>query len=623
MSKIKELEEKINKARLNYYNGSSTVSDKVFDTWISELETLDPKNPAVIGIGAEPVSSWDKFTHKIPMGSLNKAQTDDEFKNWHNKYASDKNDFLLTLKLDGLSVSLIYENGVLVKGVTRGSGVTGEIITPNIIKMGGVPLRLKEKLNLTVRGEILLSKDNFKNHFKDGSNERNSASGTCRRHDGQDCDKLDILSYQLFCDELDFNTFEEQFTKLKQLGFNVPDHSIVKSADEAIKVKNEYHSVLRDQYPYLLDGLVIHLNDVAKHEEYGINNLRPYASLAIKFDSVAKEGTISHFDLQVGTMGRVTPVANFNPPVDLLGTKVSRASCHNFSNVKDLGLGVGAKVLICRSGDVIPFIEEVIEAPEEVLDQPTNCPECNSALINVGEYVQCINTTGCPAQRLGKLTNWIKELNVLEWGESVLTKLLDSGKVNDIADLYKLSVKDLESLDRMGEKSAKKCYDILHANKNIPLDIFLGGLSIPSIGGSTIRAIMNAGCDTIEKFGQLKAEHFEQVPGVGPSKAKALAEGLVYNQKLILDLLDVVTIKSKPIGKLSNTSVCFTGAMVNKRPILEKMAQDAGADVKSSVGKGLSYLVINDLNSTSSKAVKAKSLGTKLISEDEFLEIVK
>jgi len=622
MSKIKELEEKINKARVAYYNGQAIISDKLFDTWIDELTLLDPKNPAVIGIGSEPISSWEKYAHKIPMGSLNKSQTNSEIESWINKYKEDE--YLLTLKLDGLSVSLIYENGVLVKGVTRGAGTVGEIITSNIIKMGGVPLRLKDKIDITVRGEILLSKNNFKNFFQNSANERNAASGTCRRFDGENCDKLDILSYQLFSDDFILNSFEQQFEKLIDLGFKTPTYYIVKSLNEVLAIKSNYDAKLRNEYNYLLDGLVIHVNNLNKHDEYGSLNMRPYASLAIKFDSIAKEGIVDFIETQVGNSGRLTPVANFKPAVDLLGTKVSRASLHNFANVNDLGIGNGAKVLVCRRNDVVPFVEEVIENPDIVYKAPTNCPKCDTAVINVGEYVQCPNNISCSAQVEGRIVNWIKDLNILEWGDSLITKLVESGKVSNVADLYTLTVDDLASLERMGEKSAKKCYDILHANKSISLDVFLGALSIPGIGSSTIRLIMDAGCDDLTKFGQLKAQDFEKVPGVGPIKAKSLADGLIANQKLILKLLiNGVFIKSKIVGKLTGKSFCFSGTTTNKRSVLEKMASDAGASVKSSVGKGLSYLVTNDLNTGSSKIIKAKSLNIKCISEEEYLNLLK
>jgi DNA ligase (NAD+) len=205
----------------------------------------------------------------------------------------------------------------------------------------------------------------------------------------------------------------------------------------------------------------------------------------------------------------------------------------------------------------------------------------------------------------------------------LVEKLVDAKKVRTVADLYTLTVNDIATLDRMGDKSAQKCYDILHANKEIPLEIFLGALSIPMIGQSTIKAIMDAGCDTLTKFGQLGANEFAQVPGVGPTKSESLAQGLKDNQQLILDLLtNGVKIKKKIIGKLTNKSLCFTGTMAHKRAELEQMVVEAGGTVKSSVGKGLTYLVINDTASTSSKAQAARKLGTSLISEDEFLSMI-
>jgi DNA ligase (NAD+) len=237
--------------------------------------------------------------------------------------------------------------------------------------------------------------------------------------------------------------------------------------------------------------------------------------------------------------------------------------------------------------------------------------------------MQCPNTATCPAQVLGRLLNWIKELNVLEWGESVLTKLVDSGKVSTVADLYTLSVSDLANLDRMGQKSAQKCYDTLHANMEVPLEVILGGLSIPMIGQSTIKLVMAAGFDTLNKINACSVANFENIQGIGPTKATSLFEGLKDNEKLLTALLNNgVKVKEIVIGKLTGKSVCFTGTMANKRTVLEKMAIDAGGTVKGSVGKGLTFLVINDLNSTSSKAVNAKKLGTKLVSEDEFLEMV-
>lgn len=622
MNRIQELESKINTARSNYYNGQSTVSDKIFDAWIDELNQLDPKNIAVTAIGSDPVSNWEKYTHLTPMGSLNKVQTYDEYVKWHNKYISDKDKILLTLKLDGLSVSLIYENGILAKAASRGSGIIGELLTANVAKMLNVPLKLSQKINATIRGEILLSKKNHQKFFKEYSNPRNAASGISRRYDGTGSEHLSVLTYQLFSDDLNFDTQEEQFIILQNLGFTVPMFYVLSSLQDVLDLKNKYQEFLRDQCEFELDGLVIHQNDLAKHTAFGSNHDRPYSSIAFKFDSIAKEGFIKEIAIQVGNSGRVTPVAIFDPKIELMGAMIERASLHNFANIRNLGIDVGATVLVCRSNDVIPFIEEVVQSTNTVFKTPTHCPKCNSTLLEKGEYIQCVNYE-CPSQIFGRILNWVNELNLLEWGGALIQRLVESKKVTTVADLYKLSIDDLASIDRMGNKSAQKCYDLLWSNSEISLEVFLGGLSIPFIGQSTIKLIMDTGCDTLEQFYKLQENDFEQVPGVGPVKARSLFNGLRNNQQLISEILkNNVKIKTRTIGILTNKFVCFTGAMQNKRPVLEKMASDAGATVKNTVGKNLNYLIIRDVNSTSSKAVSARKFGTILLSEEEFLQII-
>jgi DNA ligase (NAD+) len=623
MSKITELAAKINKARQDYYNGTSTISDKVYDAWIDELMALDPKNPAVIGIGAEPVSNWEKYAHKNHMGSLNKCQTQDEFLAWQKKYATNS-ELALTLKLDGLSVSLIYENGVLVKAATRGSGKTGELITANVMKMQGVPLRLKDKITATIRGEILLSKDNHAKYCPEYSNARNAASGISRRYDGTGSDKLSILVYHLISDDIELKTQIEMFQALEELSFNVPTYYLVKSAQEILDYKNQYQASLRDQYPFDLDGLVVHNNDLAQQELFGSLNSKPYASIAYKFESVAKEGFIADIVVQIGNSGRATPVAIFDPKVSLMGAEVERASLHNFANIRDLGIGIGATVLVCRSNDVIPFVEEVIEEPEEIFEAPDNCPECGSALVERGEYVQCPNISDCPAQITGRIKNWIKELNILEWGDKLIEKLANEGLVENISDLYTLTVDELANLDRMGEKSAQNVYDELWKINPITLDQFIGGLSIPMIGSSTVKLLMEAGYDTLEAIRNLQLDDLHNIKGIGPAKGSSLIDGLEANSSLIDDLLaNGVKIKDKVVGSLTGKSFALTGTMVNKRAVLEQRITEAGGTVKNSVGRGLTYLVINDLNSSSSKAVSARKYGTLLISEEELLAMVK
>jgi DNA ligase (NAD+) len=629
-NRIKELEVKIFKARDDYYNHQPTVSDKVFDAWVDELRLLDPTNKAVTSIGSPVVpSEWKKARHQIPMGSLNKVNTPEELIKWSEDIGYDPGDrfepgdkFLVTEKLDGLSIEVIYENGKLTQAITRGDGETGEDVTVNVIKMGNVKSQLPNNFTGSLRGEIIMKKSVHQKHFADKANPRNAASGTCKRLDGVGVEHLDIFFYQALGD-VDFITEQEQFLWLVNAGLTTPNWCVIREAEKVNTHWRNYQDVRRATLDYDIDGLVIRIDDLAQQIGLGDHDLRPKGAMAFKFDNETRESVIKEIVWQVGNSGRLTPVATIEP-VTLVGATVTRASIYNLAYIEELGLDVGAKVLVARANDVIPRIEELIAGTGKLALPPKYCPECNSPTEMQGENLVCTNSATCPAQVIGRIKNWIKELNLLEWGDTLVEKLVASGKVNDVADLYKLTVDDIANLDRMGEKSAKKCHAILWDNKEISLEVLLGALSIPMIGQSTIKLIMNAGCDTLEKFGQLKADNFEQVPGVGPTKAKSLADGLIQNQKLILNILNNgVVIKGRVDGVLSGKSVCFTGSMNTKRPVLEKMAAEAGGDVKGSVGKGLTYLVIADPASTSSKAVAARKLGTKLISEDEFLDLVK
>lgn len=619
--RIQDLEKKIIAARHDYYNGQPTVSDKIFDAWIDELKSLDAKNKAVTSVGAPVVATeWKKARHQMPMGSLDKVNLPEELSKWAIE-AGLNEPLLVTEKLDGLSIELVYENGCFKQGITRGDGEIGEDITVNVARMKGVVPKLKSDFTGSVRGEIIMLKSVHTKHFSEKANPRNAASGTCKRLDGVGVEHLDVFVYQVLGD-VDFKTESEQFSWCIDNKFTVPNFWTFKSDKDVNAHWRDYQDSKRDKLDYDIDGLVVRVNDLAKQMAMGDKDMRPKGARAFKFDNEARESVIRDIAWQVGNSGRLTPVATVDP-VMLVGATVTRASIYNMSYISELGLDVGATVLVARANDVIPRIEEVIKGTGTVAKPPAYCPECAGHTEMQGENLVCTNSASCPAQVVGRVKNWIKELNILEWGDTLIQRLVESGKVKTVADLYRLSVDDLSSIDRMGKKSAQKCYDLLWASKEVPLEVFLGALSIPMIGQSTIKLIMGSGCDTLERFGQLNAAAFEQVAGVGPIKAKSLADGLKNNQVLILDILSTgVLIKVRTVGALTGSSICFTGAMQNKRPVLEKMAADAGGDVKSSVGKGLTYLVIADPNSTSSKAVAARKLGTKLLSEDEFIKMV-
>lgn len=622
-SKIKTLCDKIISARKDYYSGGgSSISDALYDSWCDELQLLDPKNPVLVGIGSEPVSDWEKYTHKVPMGSLNKSQTKSEFASWFYKYIGINDELFLTLKLDGLSLSLIYEDGVLKVAATRGSGVTGENIISNVIKMEGVPLRLPQKINATIRGEIVLKKDNHQKHFADYSNPRNAASGVSRRYDGSGAEHLTVLVYEMVSDDVELSSFKEMFDKLTSLGFIVPEYFVFKDLDSAWDEKQDWQSSKRSNYKIDLDGLVASNNSLTKWQHHGSLNDRPRASIAIKFDSVSKETVVVDIINQVGNSGRITPVAVFDPKVNIMGAEIEKASLHNYANIQTLGLDIGCTVLVSRNNDVIPFLKEVIKSTGTIYQEPTDCPNCSSILEKKGQYLQC-NNINCSSRVEGKIKNWIKELNILEWGDTLIEKLVSSSKVNKISDLYCLKEVDLSSIERMGEKSAKKCLKLLHEKMEMSLDVFIGGFSIPTIGSSTIRLIMQNGYDNLQDFFDASENDFENIKGLGPVKAKSLYYGLEENEEEMNKLIELgIVIKQKSTGPLSSKSIAFTGAMINKRAILESWAIDNGAQIKSSVNKDLDFLVINDMNSTSSKVASAKKYNVKMISEDQFLKMI-
>lgn len=613
--RIKELEQKITEANNAYYNGSPIVSDQVWDAWYDELKLLSPENVLLSKVGNEPVSEWKKVRHTIPMRSLNKVNSDDEFLSWVKECGT--NEFLGTEKLDGISVSLVYENGALTQASTRGDGNIGEDITVNVVKMHGVPKYLRSSFTGNIRGEIILKKSLHKKYFLDYANSRNAASGIARRYDGNGCEHLSVLSYKIHDDS---KTELEAFEKLKGLGFNTPNYKLLNS-DECIQMRNEYHSTKRGELDYDIDGLVFSVNNTDLKDSLGEKGRGPKGSIAFKFDAQGAETVIRKIIPQVGATGRITPVAVFDE-VDLVGVKVTKASVYNYSYISDLNIGIGAKVLVIRSNDVIPRVQEVIE-PTTTEAVPDNCPECGTKTIKNGEYLLCPNKKHCPAQVLGRLSTWINEIGILEWGDKVLKKLIDSRLVFDVYDIYKLEPKQIASLDKMGEKSARLLLGELEKNKEIPLHNFIGGLGIDGIASSTVKLCIEHGYNTLESILNLSFNKLIDIPGFGDIKANLFIKGIEENKERIKKILESgVKIKQITVGKLTGKSFCFTGSSNLPRKKLQQLVEENGGIVKNSVVKGLTYLVSAELDSTSSKAKAAKKNSVLMITEEDFLKIL-
>lgn len=620
--RITELEKLIAEAKDNYYNKQPTVSDEVYDAWVDELSDLDTINRLVVSVGAPVVSEWAKVKHEYPMGSLNKVNTMEEMTDWVNSYAPGEGLFV-TEKLDGISVQLKYLDGRLVQAATRGDGSVGEDITINVRKMKGVLERLPKKVSCTIRGEIVLLKSDLAGHFNnDYANTRNAASGIAKRYDGRGCEHLTVFVYKVVRGP-EFTTQDEQFKFLNEMRFITPSWALsgmwlgIKTPHD---IWVDYQQSKRDKLDYEIDGLVVSVNDLAKQFALGEKDLRPLGATAFKFAPVTRETLLRGIAWQTGGTGRITPVGQFDP-VNLLGASVTNASLYNAKYITDLKLDIGARILVARANDVIPRVVAVVRPTGTVAEPPKECPACKAPTAQDGEYLVCTNHNGCPAQVVGRLNQWIKSIEVLEWGDVLLEKLVATGLVTSVPDLYRLTEDKLEELDRMGPKLAAKLVALLHAKKILPLEILLGSLSIPGVATSTIKAVIDAGYDDLAKIRATTLGNLSKVPGLGPVKAKSLQTWLAQNGALLDDLLSVGVMPEERIrGKFTGLSFCFTGEMKNKRGDLENMVKNLGGEVKSSVTKKLSYLVLADTSTT--KAAQAQKYGTKCLSEGDFLAMV-
>jgi DNA ligase (NAD+) len=620
-----------------YYNDNKQlVSDQIYDGFKDHLRSMgklfkpgtskaDEKlsirlQDALTRVGAPPPKDgkWPKYTHEQLMSSLNKVNLPSELETWHKKCGSSKK-LLMTEKLDGISISLKYENGSLVAAATRGNSEIGENITRNVLKMQCVPNKLSNDFTGHIRGEIVLLRSDWKKYIPEMDNPRNGASGVAKRIDGKDVQYLTVITYTV--DGKDFKTESESFEWMKALGFRVPNYSIG-TLEDANKLWQKYMDETRATLDYDIDGLVIRVNDMAQQLSFGEENHRPKGAIAFKFEAPEAKTIIRNIVCQVGDTGRITPVAEFDE-VQLLGAKIERASIHNFSLVKELGVNIGAEVIIERNNDVIPGLKEVITPCNGYFKAPETCPACGTETKKVGEYLVCPNKKECPPQIIGRLNKWVKELGILEWGESILTKLIAAGKVIDVADLYLLKADDIKAMDRMGDKGAANLLTELDKYRAVTLENFLGGLCIDGIATSTVKSVIDEGHDTLDKICALSKNQLENVPGFAEKRAAAFYDGLKENADRITSILKAgVTIKQRTVGSLTGSKIAFTGTMSTPRKLLQKMVEDAGGEVDKSVGKQTKILVIDDVNSTSSKAQAARKLGTRLVSEAEFIAMV-
>lgn len=629
IARIKELEKLITQERHRYYNNEpGGISDDDYDLYVEELASLKSDSYAITAVGSPAVSSWSKVSHAIPMGSLDKVQTVEDMSTWIRKNSRDLRrkavpfeELLILDKLDGISISVTYKNGYLRQALTRGDGIVGEDITVNVAKMRGIPKEISVKGMVELRGEIVLLKDNL-SKFPGATDTRMTASGTAKRYDGFGCENLDVFFYRVESAPVDFEKHSDQIEWLETLGFQIPSWYVTVQAPGARTPQDiwvEYQTSIREGLPYNIDGLVVSLNDLAYQISLGEVNGRPNGAIAFKFPPVTRETAVLNIEWQVGSSGHLTPVAVVKP-VRLFGAEVQRASLYNYEYIQKIGLYVGARVLITRSNDVIPRVVSVLSDKKDPASFAETCPECGTATVWEGKFLNCPNTVSCPAQIEGRIKLWIKKLGILEWGDVLTSKVTSSGLVTSVPDLYRLKERDIASLEGMGEASAKKALANLRSVLPLTFEDMIGSLGVPLCGRSTMELVALSGIDSFQKLSTTAFSTLQDIQGMGPKRARALLDWAGKAGPLIEDMASVgITLREKPQGVLLGKSVCFTGATKRKRSELEKLVLEAGGSVKTSVGKGLTFLVMADLNSGSAKAKAAAKNGTQCISEDTLL----
>ena len=643
---MSELVELLNRYAHEYYTADSpSVSDSEYDRLYRELAELEEKYPTDIlpdspthRVGGKILEGFEKYPHQYPLFSLQDAFSREELIAFDQRVRKEfpQVSYLCELKIDGLSISLTYEKGILVAGATRGDGSVGENITENLKRVKDIPLTLKEPLDITVRGECYMPKASFdavnqlrqENGEPEFANPRNAAAGTLRQLDTAVVAKRNLATFLYQeASPTQVGSQEAVLNKLADLGFSVNLTHILADSIEAVWEFIEKIAQERDSLPYEIDGIVIKVNDLAVQEELGFTVKAPKWAIAYKFPAEEKEAQLLSVDWTVGRTGVVTPTANLTP-VQLAGTTVSRATLHNVDYIAEKDIRQKDTVIVYKAGDIIPAVLRVVESKrfsEEHLEIPSHCPSCESELVHFEDEValRCINPL-CPAQIKEGLIHFASRdaMNITGLGPAVVEKLFAQHLVKDVAGIYRLTVENLLELENFKEKSANKLYTAIQASKENSAERLLFGLGIRHVGSKASRILLEKFHD-IPKLSQASQEEIAAIDSLGTVIAQSLhtyfeQEG---SQILLAELqeagvnLDYLGQKAAADAALSGMTVVLTGKLqkLTRNQAKEKL-QSLGANVSGSVSKKTDLVVAGQ--DAGSKLVKAQELGIEIRDED-------
>jgi DNA ligase (NAD+) len=618
--RIAELEREIRRHQNLYYNGEPEISDAEFDALWDELVQLDPRNELLATVGEDSSPSFEKRRHVIPMTSQDKAASPDAFLGWAGKVAHDR--YVVQYKMDGASLELQYTDGRLRHGVTRGDGTIGDDITANVRRMQGALPRVDPAFTGAVRGEVVMSHAVHAAKYSDKANCRNAANGLMKRKDGLGSADLLIIVYDALHAENE-TFFNDELSKLRWLaaqGFTVVEYRVVETPEEVVAYR-EKTMTQRAELDFDIDGLVVKGCSIDLADA---RRPRPEKQIAFKFNpDEAVSTVVDVFFSESGS--NYTPIGVIEP-VRLAGTTVRRANLANPKLMESMGIKIGSRVRVTKRGDIIPKIEDVVSTPADAkpIELPTVCGSCGTELINAGTRLYCPNVD-CPKRRRFRISRWLNALGIKDFGDVLVSRLFESGRVSSIPDLYSLTEDDITSFERMGEGIAKRALGNLYAITEVSLAQFLAGFNIEGIGELIAGKLIEAGYDSLDVLAEASVEDLAAVNGIGEITAQTIRDGVQLHKADMEALLFTgrVSITTPQHGPLAGKTVCFTGTLDGiTRKEAGRMVANAGGSVATSVTSSLSYLVTNDPESGSSKNRKARELGVPILDQSEFLQLV-
>jgi DNA ligase (NAD+) len=649
---IQKLRQDINYHNYKYYvENNPVISDYEYDMLLKQLEALEAQFPDLVTldsptqrVGGEPLKGFKSVEHKIAMLSLDNAYSYDELREFDERIKKnvDEPEYVCEPKIDGVSIALIYEGGVLVRGATRGDGITGDDVTTNLRTIRSIPLRLHESdlQNAEVRGEVFFPISAFKKFNKEQekkgeqvfANPRNAAAGSLRQLDPRIVASrpLDSFLYYITYSDKDFKTQEKSLEVLRNAGFRVnPLIKKVRTIEEAIAYCRDLEKE-RDALDYEIDGVVLKVNSFAQQKILGSTIKHPRWAIAFKFTAKQATTRLKDIVIQVGRTGALTPVAVLEP-VQVGGVTVSRATLHNFDELKRKDIRINDIVLVERSGDVIPQVVKSIAekrtGDEKVRAIPRKCPVCGSEVIRTLDEVavRCPNKR-CPARLKWRIEYFASRdaMDIDHLGGKTVDKLIDKGLIDTIADLYKLKKEDLLKLEGFKDKSITNLLDSIEKSKHQGLARLIYALGIRHVGKFAAQ-LLASHYHSIDELAAQSAEELTQIHGLGKKTAEAIATFFATDEniELINKLKDIGirTKETKKAGRLSGKKFVFTGGLQSlSRPDASDLVIKNGGMVSLSIGKDIDYVVAG--TEPGSKYQKAKKLGLRIIDENEFKTLV-